>query len=60
MKLHNSNSIKPLPLHIEYFFDKKNIKELYSVTDSEFRDMIIKRRYKQGKITKEEAFMELL
>ena len=34
--------------------------DIYHVTDQEFRDMITKRRLKNGKITEEEAFLELI
>jgi len=34
--------------------------DIYHITDQEFRDMITKRRLKNGKITEEEAFLELI
>ena len=33
---------------------------MYQISDKEFEDYITRKRYKEGKITKEEAFVELI
>ena len=34
--------------------------EMYKVSDQEFKDRITKRKYRRGKITKDNAFVELI
>ena len=36
------------------------IPDMYTMSDDDFKDAMVKRRYRQGKITKEEAFVELV
>jgi len=36
------------------------IVSIYDISDKEFNDIILKLKYKNGKITKEDLFLELL
>ena len=38
----------------------KDKNSIYYVTDEEFKDLMIKRDYKKGTISKEDAFLELI
>jgi len=40
--------------------DETLTKFMYKMSDGSFRDMMTRKRYKVGKITKEEAFIELV
>jgi|SaaInlV_100m_DNA_2_1039680.scaffolds.fasta_scaffold265959_2 hypothetical protein len=45
------------PIRANKYFHRR---ELYEMSDDEFKDMMVRRLYKQGKLSKEDAFLELV